>query len=361
MSSTWGERIKLSIFGESHGRGIGVVLDGMPAGEPIDEEAVRAQMRRRAPGQGKLTTPRKEADEPEVLSGLFNGRTTGAPLCAVIRNTDTHSGDYAGFDRVPRPGHADYTGSLRYGGFNDFRGGGHFSGRLTAPMVFAGAVCRQILEKRGIIMAAHLLEAGGVRDKAFDPVKTDTAFLQRLLHKEFSVLDDTAAEKMKEAVERARAACDSVGGIVECAAAGLPAGLGDPIFGGVENRLASLLFGIPAVKGLEFGLGFAAAQAKGSENNDPFCLENGRVRTKTNNHGGVLGGITSAMPLIFRLAFKPTPSIAQPQQSVDLLEKKETTLQIHGRHDPCVAIRAVPVVEALTAVCLLDLILCDGK
>ncbi len=355
MSSTWGETLRLSLFGESHGAGIGVVLDGLPAGEPLDRDEIAFQMARRAPGHDPASTARREADAPEILSGVRNGRTTGAPLCAVIRNADTRSGDYADFARFPRPGHADYTARLRYGGFADMRGSGHFSGRLTAPMVFAGAVCRGILTRRGVEIGAHLLEAGGARGSSLDPVRTDKELLRALAHRAFPVLDLGDEPKLRAAIEAARRDGDSVGGVVECAAVGLPAGLGDPIFGRVENRLASILFGIPAVKGLEFGAGFAAARTRGSENNDPFVWDAGTVKTSSNRHGGVLGGITTGMPLLFRLAVKPTPSIAKPQQTVDLEEGTAAALSIHGRHDPCAAVRAVPVVEALTAVCLLDL------
>ncbi len=357
MSSTWGKKVKLSIFGESHGAGIGVVIDGLPAGEKIDFDEIVIQMARRAPGKDKTSTQRRESDNPEILSGILDGNTTGTPLCAVIRNSDAHSKDYADFKRFPRPGHADFTALSRFGGFSDFSGGGHFSGRLTAPMVFAGAICRQILSRRGVYIGAHIYEVGGVSDTPFDPVKTEFIMLNELSKINFPVIGSDTEKNMRDVIEATRLDGDSVGGIVECCAVGLPCGLGDPIFGGVENRLASILFGIPAVKGLEFGVGFEAASLRGSENNDEFCFEGDTVKTKTNRHGGILGGITSGMPLIFRLAFKPTPSIYKPQQTVDLNEKCDATLQIAGRHDPCVVIRAVPVVEALTAVCLLDLLL----
>ena len=357
MSSIWGNHLKISVFGESHGPAIGVVIDGLPAGEPIDMEAVRLQMARRAPGRDRAVTARKESDCPEILSGMFENSTSGAPLCAIMRNNDTHSTDYAEISHIPRPGHADYTGFIRYGGHNDYRGGGHFSGRLTAPMVFAGAVCRQILTRRGIDIGAHLLAVGGTRDEALDPVTVDADRLRVLAARPFPVLDTRSEERIRAEIESARLDGDSVGGIVECAAVGLPAGLGDPIFGGVENRLAGLLFGIPAVKGIEFGDGFAAAALRGSRNNDAFRMQDGKVRTQTNHAGGILGGITSGMPLIVRAAFKPTPSIALPQQSVDLRTMHDAGIAVHGRHDPCVAIRAVPVVEGLTAVCLLDLLL----
>lgn len=357
MSSTWGENLKLSVFGESHGPAIGVVLDGLPAGEPIDFGEIAAQMTRRAPGRDKTATQRKESDTPEILSGVVDGHTTGTPLCAVIKNSGAHSGDYADFKRFPRPGHADFTALCRYGGFSDYRGGGHFSGRLTAPLVFAGAVCRSILEKRGVTIGSHLYEIGNVRDMVFDPVHIEQETLQALSQSNFPVLEEKSEGAMRAVIEDARKDCDSVGGIVECAAVGLPGGYGDPMFGGVENRLASILFGIPAVKGLEFGAGFEAARLRGSENNDVFVMEDNTVKTSTNRHGGILGGITTGMPLIFRLAFKPTPSIFKPQQTVDLETGQPATLKIEGRHDPCVVVRAAPVVEAVTAVCLLDLLL----
>ncbi|MDR3644419.1 MAG: chorismate synthase [Clostridia bacterium] len=357
MSSMWGERLRLSIFGESHGAGIGVVLDGLPAGEPIDYDEILPQMARRASSGGKISTPRHEADMPEVLSGIFNGRTDGSPLCAIMRNTDVRSKDYDRIRLVPRPGHADYTAYMRTGGFNDYRGGGHFSGRLTAPMVFAGSVCRQILSRRGVEIGAHLLSVAGVSDASFDAAHIPPTLLLRLSSEAFPLLEPGAQAAMRQAVEKAANEEDSVGGIVECAAVGLSAGLGSPIFGGVENRLASILFGIPAVKGIEFGAGFAAAGLRGSENNDAFIYESGEVKTAANHHGGLLGGITSSMPVVFRVAFKPTPSIRQKQQSVDLEKKSQVELEVTGRHDPCVAIRALPVVEALTAVCLLDLVM----
>lgn len=357
MSSMWGDRLRLSIFGESHGGGIGVVLDGLPAGEEIDLCEVARQMARRAPRRDGTSTARREADEPEILSGLLNGRTEGSPLCAVIRNTDAHSADYKDLENIPRPGHADYTAAVRYGGFADPRGGGHFSGRLTAPMVFAGSVCRQILSRRGVEIGAHLLSIAQIRDRRFDAAHVVAGTLTALAAQAFPLLDREKEAPMRKAVADAAADGDSVGGVVECAAAGLPAGLGDPIFGGLENRLSSILFGIPAVKGLEFGEGFGAAFLRGSGNNDPFVCENGRVATETNHSGGILGGISDGMPLVFRTAFKPTPSIAAEQRSVDLKTGAPARLAIHGRHDPCVAIRAVPAVEGLTAVCLLDLFL----
>lgn len=357
MSSMWGNYLKISVFGESHGGGIGVVIDGLPAGEAVDMPAVLRQMARRAPGGSITVTPRKESDTPQILSGITANSTNGAPLCAIIRNNDTHSSDYDLLSHVPRPGHADFTGFVRYRGHNDPRGGGHFSGRLTAPMVFAGAVCRQILARRGVEIGAHLLSVGPEHAQRFDPVAVDAAQLRELSARSFPVRRPADETPFRQAIEAARMAGDSVGGVVECAAVGLPAGLGSPIFDGVENRLAGLLWGIPAVKGLEFGEGFAAAASRGSAQNDPYFMDGDTVRTRTNHHGGILGGITSGMPVIFRLAFKPTSSIRIPQQSVDLRTRRDATLTVPGRHDPCVAVRAVPVVENLTAVCLLDLIL----
>ena len=358
MSSTWGDYLKLSFFGESHGKGIGVVLDGLPAGMTIDPDELTAQMARRAPGRSTLSTARKESDLPEIVSGLYQNVTTGTPLCALIRNSDTHSSDYSELQYRPRPGHADYTGAVRYGGHNDFRGGGHFSGRLTAPITFAGAVCRQILAKRwNVSIAAHLLAVGNVKDTPFDPMGEKPGRLVQLASADFPAISSEAAEAMRQEIEAARLAGDSVGGVVECLADGLPAGLGSPMFGGVENRVASIVFGIPAVKGVEFGEGFASSALHGSENNDAFVMKDGEVRTETNRHGGILGGITSGMPLLFRAAFKPTPSIFKEQQTVDLRTHTNVPLTIHGRHDPCVAVRAVPVVESAAAVALLDLFL----
>jgi len=358
MSSTWGNKIKISIFGESHGKAIGVVLDGLPAGEPIDFDAVALQMARRAPGRDRSSTPRREADLPTVLSGMLNGKTTGAPLCAIIENTSTKSGDYGNLDIVPRPGHSDYPAFVRYEGYNDVRGGGHFSGRLTAPLVFAGAVCRQILERRGILIGAHVASISTVQDDAFDPVQIPEELIRRLSSVYFPVLRAGAEAEMRQVIEQARLALDSVGGVVECAVIGLPAGIGGPLFGGIEPMLASMLFGIPACKGVEFGAGFGAAQLHGSENNDPYEItEYGEIHTKTNHAGGILGGISTGMPVMFRAAFKPTSSIGREQDSVNLQTGKNTKLNVHGRHDPCIVPRAVPVVEAAAAIALLDMVL----
>ena len=353
----WGNKIRLTVFGESHGPAIGAVLDGLPAGEAIDPAMVEAQMARRAPGQDPTATQRKESDAPRVLSGLLDGKTTGAPLCAVIENTSQHSQDYDNLLCVPRPGHADYTAFLRYHGFNDVRGGGHFSGRLTAPIVFAGAVCRQILRRRGIRIGAHVLSVHGASDMPFDPVSIPDSLLEDLSSRYFPTLSEQAQTEMRTEIETARMNLDSVGGVVECAVTGIPGGFGGPLTEGVESSLSSLLFGIPACKGVEFGAGFAAAELYGSENNDSLFLDgSGEIRTKTNRAGGILGGITNGMPIVFRAAFKPTPSIGKEQESVDLLARTDAKLTVKGRHDPCIVPRAVPVVEAAAAVALLDLL-----
>ena len=354
MSSTYGEKIKISVFGESHGGGIGVVIDGLPAGEAIDFDAVLAQMARRAPGRDKTATPRKESDLPRVLSGMLGDVLTGAPLCAVIENTNTRSQDYGDLLAKPRPGHSDYTAYIKYHGANDIRGSGHFSGRITAPLVFAGAVCRQLLERRGIQIAAHIQSVGSIHDKPFDPVAVPSALIKRLSASSFALIDESAEGPVRAEIEAARLAQDSVGGMIECAVTGLPAGVGEPMFDGLESAIAKAVFGVPAVKGIEFGAGFALAAMRGSRANDAFCYQNGHVVTETNHCGGILGGIANGMPLIFRCAVKPTPSISQPQKTVDLQTGENTVLTIHGRHDPCIVPRAVPVIEAVTALAIIN-------
>lgn len=356
MSSTYGEKIKISVFGESHGGGIGVVIDGLPAGEAIDFDAVLAQMARRAPGRDKTATPRKESDTPRVLSGMLGNVLTGAPLCAVIENTNTRSQDYGNLLTKPRPGHSDYTAYVKYHGANDIRGGGHFSGRITAPLVFAGAVCRQLLEKQGIRIAAHIQSVGSIHDKQFDPVAVPSALMERLSTSSFALIDADAEEPVRAEIEAARLAQDSVGGMIECAVTGLPAGVGEPMFDGLESAIAKAVFGVPAIKGIEFGAGFALAAMRGSRANDAFCFQNNHVVTETNHCGGILGGIANGMPLIFRCAVKPTPSISQPQKTVDLQTGENTVLTIHGRHDPCIVPRAVPVIEAVTALAIINVL-----
>lgn len=358
MASIWNNRISISIFGESHGAGIGVVIDNLPPGEYIRMNDILAFMSRRAPKKNKTSTPRNEKDIPQIMSGLYNNRTTGTPLCAVIQNTDQHSNDYKNVQTLARPGHADYTGAKRYQGFNDVRGGGHFSGRLTAPLVFAGAVCAQILERRGIYTGAHIASIHGIKDKEFIYTNVTREELLDIRKKEFPVIDDEAGKKMIEDVDKARRSLDSLGGIIECAAINIPAGIGSPMFDGLENSISQLVFGIPAVKGIEFGIGFKAAELLGSQNNDEFYVDDhGHVLTRTNNHGGILGGISSGMPLVLRVAIKPTPSIAQPQNTIDYTNLSNDVISIKGRHDPCIVPRAVPCVESAVNIALLSHIL----
>lgn len=355
MSSTYGDKIKISIFGESHGNGIGVVIDGLPAGVKIDMDRVLVQMSRRAPGKDRTATPRLEKDLPKVLSGMLGDTLTGAPLCAVIENTNTKSGDYSNLLACPRPGHSDYTAFVKYNASNDIRGGGHFSGRLTAPIVFAGAVCRQILESRGIKIAAHINSIGTVNDTPFNPVCIEDELIEKLNNSTFALIDGSVEDAMRKQVEDARMSLDSIGGTIECAVTGIEAGIGEPMFDGVEGVIAKAVFGVPAIKGIEFGKGFELSQMRGSQSNDPFRYENGNVVTETNNCGGILGGITNGMPVIFRAAVKPTPSISQKQRTVDLQKKENAELEIHGRHDPCIIPRAVPVIEAVTAIAIINL------
>ncbi len=355
MSSEYGTKINISIFGESHGPAIGVTIQGLPAGEPIDLEALQLQMSRRAPGQDKTATTRSEADIPEFLSGLLEGKTTGAPLCAVIRNTNTRSGDYSNVALCPRPNHSDYAAYVRYGGNNDIRGGGHFSARLTAPLLVAGAIAKQILARRGVEIGGHVVQIGTALDTPFDPVTVSAEQLRALSSRYFAVIDPAAQEEMRAQVEAARLDCDSLGGRVEIAAVGLPAGLGDPMFAGVENRLAAAIYGVPAVKAVSFGIGAEFASLRGSQANDPLAIREGKVVTLTNHCGGICGGITNGMPLLVQAVFKPTPSIGKPQQTVNLETMEETTLQIKGRHDPCIVPRGLPAVEAAVAVALLNL------
>ena len=353
MSSTYGEHLKLSIFGQSHGAAIGMVLDGIPAGLPVNLEELQQFLDRRAPGHSDLPTSRKEADRPEFVSGLFEGFTCGAPIAATISNTNPHSSDYRTVLSQPRPGHADYTADVKYGGFQDYRGGGHFSGRLTAPLCIAGGLCKQWLDAMGIRIGAHILAIGEQGDHYFDPLDPELDAVGNL----FPVLDVESGDAMQALIAQAKDAGDSVGGIIECAVTGLPAGLGEPMFGGVESKLAQILYGIPAVKRVEFGIGFDCACVPGSQSNDPFTIVDGKIVTATNNCGGILGGITTGMPVIFTTAFKATPSISCPQDTLNRETGLVSELIGRGRHDPCIVPRAVPVVEAAAAIAIYDLVL----
>ncbi len=361
MSSVMGNLIKVSVFGESHGVAIGAVIDGLPSGEAINESEIITQMERRAPGRDKSATPRNESDTPVILSGIQAGRTTGMPLAVQIVNGDTRSSDYSYLKATPRPSHADYPAIIKYGDSFDIRGSGHFSGRLTAPIVFAGSVCRQILERRGIIVGGHIYSIGAVKDVPFDSVNVSANELNNLNKRSFSVIDSSAEVRMREEIEKARLDADSVGGVVEIAVTGLPVGIGEPMMRGVESALAASVFGIPAVKGIEFGAGFDISAMRGSEANDPYEIRDGKVSTKSNNNGGILGGITTSMPIIMRVALKPTPSIGKPQDTLSLETGKETSLTVKGRHDPCIVPRALPAIEAAVCIAMLDLMKESGK
>lgn len=357
MTATFGEKIKMTIFGESHGLAIGCVIDGLPPGTAIDLEAVKAEMQRRAPGKSKLATARQEKDAFIIQSGFFEGKTTGTPMCVLVPNGDQHSGDYSKLQNVMRPGHADYSGRVKYKGFNDYRGGGHFSGRLTAPLVFVGAVAKQILAQHGIYVGAHIASIAEVQDKMFNPLGESKEVLAVLAQKGFPVLDEAKGSEMQRQILAAKQSCDSVGGVIECMAINVPAGVGEPFFDSLESRLAHALFSVPAVKGVEFGKGFALAHLPGSEANDQLYFDGGVVKAYTNNNGGITGGITNGMPVCFKAVLKPTPSIARVQKTVDLAACENTELVITGRHDPCVVQRAVPVIEAVAAWVILDMLL----
>ena len=353
MASVFGNVIHLSIFGQSHSPAIGCSLDGLPAGVELDLDALQRFLDRRAPGRSDTATMRREADAPEFVAGVTDGRTDGAPLAAIIRNADTRSGDYAGLRRVPRPGHADFPARIKYRNMHDVAGGGHFSGRLTAPLCVAGGIALQALEGCGVRVAAHIANLGpeGIPDKPLNPMEADPGQLAAIASHELPCIDAEAASRMREAILSARSELDSIGGVVECAAYGMPAGVGDPMFDGIENRIARIAFGIPAVKGVDFGAGFGAAYLKGSENNDAYRMVG----------GAILGGITTGAPVVWQMAVKPTPSIGRVQRSVDMDEGADTELTVRGRHDPCIVPRAVPVAEAACALALLDALLEDGR
>lgn len=326
MSSTFGKNIKISVWGQSHSAAIGVTIDGLRAGQEIDTRKLQQFMDRRAPGKDRFSTPRKEADKVEFMSGLVDSATCGAPISAMIHNTNTRSQDYDKLRDIPRPSHADYPAAVRHCASNDVAGGGHFSGRLTAPLCIAGGIAKQLLENDGITVSAYIKSIGG----------------------------ETDLDKAYEIIDRARESLDSVGGVIECTISGLPVGVGEPMFDGMENRISQAVFAVPAIKGIEFGNGFECAKLFGSQNNDEYYIDGGQVRTKTNNHGGILGGLTSGEDIVFRVAVKPTPSIGKEQNSVSLSEMKNKKLEIGGRHDPCIVPRATVCVEAAAAIAVYD-------
>lgn len=350
MENSLGKLFTITSFGESHGRCVGVVIDGCPAGLPITLEDIQKEVDKRRPGGSAASTTRAEEDKVEIVSGVFNGRATGAPICLLTWNRDADSSSYERMRFTPRPGHADYTAYIKYGGFNDYRGGGRFSGRITAGFVMAGAVAKLALQQIGVEILAHTIEIGGVKAQA----KNMEEIRRNAGADPLRCADPQAAKEMMRLIEQAREETDSLGGVIEGFALNLPAGLGDPIFDTLEGNLAKALFAVPAVKGVEFGSGFAAAGKKGSQNNDPFTASNGKITTVSNNAGGILGGISDGMPLTLRVAVKPTPSIAKKQETVDLTKGQNASLEIKGRHDACIVPRAVPVVEAMMAVTLCD-------
>ena len=363
MSTSYGKNINITVYGGSHDDEIGIIATGLPKGFSIDTDELSAFMKRRAPGENAFSTKRREPDVPVFVSGVDENNTlNGDTLRAVIKNTNQRSSDYNDLSFVPRPSHADFAARMKYGEAVDLRGGGHFSGRLTAPLCIVGGICLQYLRSKGIQIKAHLYAVGGVYDKGFDLACVRDSDLALLSERaDFPVLDIEAGEAMKCVIDSAREDGDSVGGIVEVAATGLPAGLGEHMFDGIENRISSIVFGIPAVKGIEFGNGFECANLRGSENNDAFVTDGKKIFTKTNNCGGILGGMTNGMPLIFRAAMKPTPSIFKEQDSVDMVSMSPVKLSIKGRHDPCVVVRAVPVFEAVSAIALCDILFDNDK
>ncbi|WP_100065207.1 chorismate synthase [Miniphocaeibacter massiliensis] len=360
MSSNFGNKIKVSIFGESHGSAIGCVVDGFPAGEKVDTEKLEKFMDRRAPAKNKFGTKRNEKDKVEFMSGIVDGILTGSPLTGVIFNRDHRSKDYKNLELVPRPSHADFTAYVKYKGFADMRGGGHFSGRLTAPICMVGGIAKQILERKNIHIGSHLFSIGDLEDDSYNTVNLSKKELELASTSEFPVINNEVSKKMQKLLDDIRMEEDSIGGIIQTGVLGLPIGLGNPMFDGIENKLAKVLFGIPGVKGVEFGSGFEGTKLKGSEHNDGFDLIEGKIVTKTNNNGGIIGGISNGMPVLFKVAMKPTPSISKEQNSINLNTNEREKLVIKGRHDPCIAIRAVPVIEAIAATVVLDLMMEEG-
>ena len=357
MDSSIGSHYRCSVFGESHGKMIGIEIDGVPPGEAVDENELQACMARRAPGNSKHATKRKEPDIVHIASGIMDGVTTGFPLMAYIENTNQYSKDYSNLLDHPRPSHADYTAHIHYKGFADMRGGGHFSGRLTAPLCIAGGIAKQILRRRGIHVGAQLLQIENIIGTPFDAMNVDAETLESMASMEFPTIDEGANSAMQAAIQAAAAEGDSVGGVVQGAIIGVPVGLGGPMFDGIENRMAQALFGIPGCKGVSFGAGFDAVTMRGSVHNDPFIMKAGNVTTTTNHAGGILGGITSGAPITVQIAMKPTASISIEQQTVSLSKHADAPLVVTGRHDPCIAVRTVPVLEAVMAIVILDLLL----
>jgi chorismate synthase len=353
----FGVKYRIGVFGASHGPCVGAKIEGCPAGARISEAVIQAELDRRSPGKGPLSTTRNERDRLEIISGIHNGKATGGPIVGLVRNVDTDSSAYDAFLRVPRPGHADYPAMVKYGGHNDHRGGGQFSGRMTASLVIGGAIARQVLERKGVALLAQTVQIGKVKLKKEVPF----SIAERMARSSpVGCADRGTSELMASEIVKAHEDKDSIGGVVKCTVINLPVGVGEPFFASVESKIAEMMFSIPGVKGVEFGSGFGCAEMRGSEHNDQFAIKNGRVITRTNNAGGILGGLTNGMPVEFRVAFKPTSSIARPQMSVDVVDKKPVELEIKGRHDPCIVPRAVPVVENTTAAVILDLMLQGG-
>ncbi len=355
--SSFGKMLRINIFGESHGPAIGVVIEGLPAGLVLDMEFIHDMLERRRPGSGRHVTRRNEGDFPEIISGTLDGVATGMPLTCIIRNGDTKSSDYRNLTNIPRPGHSDYTAFIKYNGFNDIRGGGAFSGRLTAPLVFAGAIAVSYLREQDINIVSHLKSIGGIKDKTLNDMTYDKEQSEAIRSNRLPFIDPRVSDLAEEALNNARMNLDSLGSEIETVVYGLDAGKGEPGFNSIESRLAGICFGVPGVKGIEFGRGFDLAAMKGSSSNDEFYFEDGVVKTYKNDMGGILGGISNGMPVVFNVCMKPTSSISRNQRSVDLINKVNTELVIKGRHDPCIGIRAVPVIEACTALVLMDCLL----
>lgn len=358
MGANFGKNYCISIFGESHGNALGINIDGIPAGTELNLDFISEEMKRRAPGKSELTTSRTEKDEFEILSGFVNGRTTGTPLAMIIRNTNQKSKDYGEIVKKPRPGHADWAGLSRYNGFNDIRGGGHFSGRITAPLVFAGAVAKQILKEKGILIAAHVKSIKDIQDRDFEEKDITQENIDRLRNMILPVLNENIVPDMEKTILKAKEEKNSVGGIVEIMITGIKAGIGDPFFESMESELSRMIFSIPAIKGIEFGAGFNIAKMTGYEANDEMYYdEKGDVKTYTNNNGGITGGITNGMPINFKVAVKPPASIGKKQRTVNIETKKNDFLEIIGRHDPCIVPRIVVVLEAAAAIVVMDRIM----